>query len=426
VTAPRPGLRQALTAFRYRNFALFWTGALLSNSGSWIQNITIPFVVFNITGSAAWVGVAGFLQFLPVVLMGPLGGSIADRFHRRTVLLVTQAAQAGVALALWVVWSAGVRNLVVIIGLVAVSSLIAGINIPSWQAFVSELVPREVLLNAVTLNSTQFNAARAFGPAIGGLVLAIGVSWAFLINALSFVAVIGALLAIRVPRLDKSAAADGPGVWRAFASSFGYVRGFPGIIACFVIVLALGALGSPVFQLLVVFAEDVFEVGDLAYGLLGAALGVGSVLAAPIIAGPGSGLRRSVLVTGGVTVYGIAIVAFGLAPVYVLGLLALMAAGGAYLAIASTLNTTIQLQVDETMRGKVIALYVMLLTAALPVGALLQGLLVELIGPRVTVAGAGVLFLAVCAWLRFGTDLMRHMDDEGASPPTPEQPVVVS
>jgi predicted MFS family arabinose efflux permease len=412
--APRPGLRQALTAFRYRNFTLFWTGALLSNSGSWIQNITIPFVVFNLTGSAAWVGVAGFLQFLPVVLMGPLGGSIADRFHRRTVLLVTQAGQATVALALWLVWTAGVRNLVVIIGLVAVSGVIAGINIPSWQAFVSELVPRDVLLNAVTLNSTQFNAARAFGPAIGGLVLGIGVSWAFLLNAVSFLAVIAALLAIDVPRLDKRSGSDGAGVLRAFAGTFRYVRGFPGIIACFVIVAALGALGSPVFQLLVVFAEDVFEVGGVAYGLLGAALGVGSVVAAPLIAGPGSGLRRSLLATSGFVVYGLAIVGFGLAPVYIVGMVALVAAGGAYLAIASTLNTTIQLQVDETMRGKVIALYIMLLTSALPLGTLAQGVLVDVIGPRTTVAGAGALFLVVCLWLRLGTSLVGHMDDDGA------------
>ncbi|WP_208027345.1 MFS transporter [Rhabdothermincola sediminis] len=413
----RPGLREALAAFRYRNYTLFWVGALLSNSGSWIQNVTVPYVVFHLTGSAFWVGFAGFVQFLPVVVVGPIGGSIADRFHRRSVLLVTQSAQAAAAAVLAAVWAAGVRQVWVIVGLVALNGLIGGINIPSWQAFVSELVPREALLNAVTLNSTQFNAARAFGPALGGLVLGTaGPGWAFLANAASFLAVIGALLAIDVPRPGRERV-GGAGVRREFARTLRYVRGCPGILACLVIVSALGALGSPVFQLLVVFADDVFGVGGVAYGLLAASLGVGSVLAAPLVAGPGSGIARSVLVTAAVVVYGTAITAFALAPVYLLGLLALLVAGGGYLALASTLNTTIQVQVDEDMRGKVLALYIMLLTASLPVGALVQGSLAHLVGPRLTVAAAGIAFLLICGWLRAGTGWVARMDDEAAASP---------
>jgi MFS family permease len=407
-------MREALTAFRYPNFARFWLGALLSNSGSWIQNVTVPYVVFRLTGSAFWVGLVGFLQFLPVVLMGPLGGVLADRFHRRTVLLVTQSAQAAVAAVLAGLWAAGVRSVGPVVGLVAVSGLIGGVNIPSWQAFVSELVPREVLLNAVTLNSTQFNAARAFGPALGGLLLGtVGPGWAFLVNAVSYVAVIAALLAIRVPRLARPP--GGRGVLGELAGTVRYVRRYPGILACLVIVTGLGALGSPVFQMLVVFAEEVFGVGGVAYGLLGAALGVGSVLAAPLVAGPGSAVSRSTLVTVAVLTYGSGITAFALAPVYSLGLVALLVAGGAYLAIASTLNTTIQIQVDEAMRGKVLALYIMFLTAAMPVGALVQGGLVQMVGPRVTVAAAGVSFLALCSWLRVGTGWVARMDDTGSA-----------
>jgi len=412
VTIPaRPGLRQALVAFRYPNYRRFWVGALLSNTGSWLQAVTIPFVVYGLTASASWVGVAGFLQFAPAVVAGPIGGSIADRFHRRNVLLVTQSLAALVALALWAVWVSGVRSLAVVLALVAVGGLVVGVNIPSWQAFVSELVPREVLLNAVTLNSTQFNAARAFGPALGGLVLGtLGVGWAFLLNAGSFLAVLAALAAIRVPRLARPA---GPGgslrdELRATARS---VRKRPGIVACFVIVAALGALGSPVFQMLVVFAEEVFVVGDIRYGLLGAALGVGAIVTAPFVAGPGAGMRRSRLITLAVLAYGAAVVAFALAPGYAAGLAALVVVGGGYLAIASTLNTTIQIQVDEAVRGKVLAVYLMLLTAALPAGVLAQGLLVEAIGPRAAVALAGGAFLAVVGWLRWGTGLVARMDD---------------
>ncbi len=398
-------------AFRYRNFRLFWIGALLSSTGTWVQGVTVPFVVLQLTGSAAWVGFAGFAQFLPAVLVGPLAGSLADRFHRRSVLLVTQSLMAADALLLWIMWIAGVRNPWAIVGAVAIGGVTAGLNIPSWQAFISELVPREVLLNAVTLNSTQFNAARAFGPAVGGLVLGLlGAGPAFLINAISFLAVIVALLMIHVPRLDR--AHDDRGVLRQFAEGLRYARRMPGILACFVLVLALGALGSPVFQLLAVFADQVFHVGDLAYGFLGAALGIGALLAAPVIAGPGSGLARSRLVMLGTTVYGAALVLFALAPWYGLAIVGLLLCGGAYLAIASTLNTTLQLQVDELMRGKVIAAYIMFLTLAIPLGTLAQGALADVIGARATVASAGALFLAATWWLRLGTGYVRAMDDD--------------
>lgn len=399
-----------MVAFRYRNFRLFWMGALLSSTGTWVQGVTVPFVVLELTGSAAWVGFTAFVQFLPAVLVAPFAGSIADRFHRRSVLLVTQMLMAADALCLWIVWTVGVRNVWVIVGIVAVGGVTAGLNIPSWQAFISELVPREVLLNAVTLNSTQFNAARAFGPAIGGLVLGIfGAGTAFLLNSLSFLAVIVALLMIRVPRLER--AHDGRSVFRQFTEALRYVRDKPGISACFLLVLALGALGGPLFQLLAVFAERVFDVGDLAYGFLGAALGIGAVLAAPLIAGPGSGMARSRLIVVGCVAYGAAIVGFALAPLYGVAFVALLVCGGAYLAIASTLNTTIQLQVEEVMRGKVIAAYIMFLTVAIPIGALVQGALAEAIGARVTVAGAGVLFLTAVAWLRLRTPLVASMDD---------------
>jgi MFS family permease len=221
---------------------------------------------------------------------------------------------------------------------------------------------------------------------------------------------------------------------REFWSSLAYSRARPGILTCLVAVLALGGLGSPMIQLFPVFASQVYGVGDAAYGFLGAALGIGSIIAAPLIAGPGSGLARSRLVEIAMIGYGAAIVAFGLAPVYPLAVAALLVAGAGYLAIASTLNTTIQLQVDEVMRGKVIAVYIMFLTLALPIGSFLQGVLAQLVGPQVAVAVFGVAFLAVFGWLRLGTDLLGHLDDtrtasrraaEGALPDLPVDPATM-
>jgi predicted MFS family arabinose efflux permease len=189
----------------------------------------------------------------------------------------------------------------------------------------------------------------------------------------------------------------------------------PGIVVCIAVVLALGALGSPVFSLIVVFADDVFDVGAAEFGLLSAALGIGAVLGTPLIAGPGSGIARSRLVGLALPIYGASLVAFALAPTYEFGAVALVVAGGGYLAIASTLNTTIQVQVDERMRGKVLALYVMGLTGTAPIGALIQGWTAEVIGPRQTVMTAGALFFVLAIALR-ATGRLRHVDDEGAVP----------
>ncbi|MEL7208754.1 MAG: MFS transporter, partial [Actinomycetota bacterium] len=300
----KPGLSDSVRALRHRNFALFWWGALVSNTGTWVQNVTVPFVIFQITGSPAWVGVAGFAQLFPAWLMGPAGGTIADRFPRRLVLLVSQIGMAAVAFALWAIWLAGVRSPWVIVGTVALSGLIAGLNIGAWQAFVSELVPREDLLNAVTLNSAQFNAARAFGPAVGGAVLAaLGPSWSFFINGVSFAAVIGALVLIDVPtRRDRTE--ERPRVFRELAATLRYVRTMPGIVVCIAVVLALGALGSPVFTLIVVFADEVFRVGETEFGFLSASLGIGAVLGTPLVAGRGSAVRRSRLLAVALVVYG--------------------------------------------------------------------------------------------------------------------------
>jgi MFS family permease len=408
-------LGDAALALRYRDFRLFWGAALVSNTGSWIQAVAIPYVLFRLTGNAAWVGFGSFAQFLPMVLLGPLAGSLADRFSRRRILLWTQAALAVIALTLAAAWSAGARSPALFTALVAGAGVAAGINIPSWQAFVSELVPRSALLNAVTLNSAQFNGARAFGPALGGVVLAeLGPGWAFLLNAVSFSVVIGALLLIRRP--DEPApiaptSADRPGVLRDFGATVRYTRRYPGMWVCVLGVVTVGLLGGPLLQLVVVFADDVFHVGDRAYGFLSASLGVGAILGTPFVAGRGA-MRRGRATEVVLLSYGAAIVLFALAPAYWVAVVAMLIAGASYLTFASTFNTTMQLQVDDEMRGRALAFYLMGLTASMPVGALLQGWLVEVVGPRPTVAGAGVLLVAVTLVLRAQRRFDR-MDDAG-------------
>lgn len=404
------GLLQAVAALRHRDFALFWSGALLSNIGTWMQNITVPYVLYRETGSASWVGFAAFMQFIPGVMFGPLAGSLADRFQRRVVLLVSQGLAAAVAFVLWAVFTAGQATPGMIVALVTINGIVFGLGIASWQAFVTELVPREALLNAVTLNSAQFNGARAFGPAIGGVVLArYGPSWAFLVNGLSYVAVLGALALIR-PRTREHARPEGR-VLAQFREGVRYIGRHPGIALSMLLVGAVGFLGSPVFQLAPVLAKDVFHVGAGAYGgVLTGALGGGAVVGAALLGSLGTGVRRSRLAPVSLLGYGASLALLAAAPSYGIGVVAMALAGMGYLATVASLQTTVQVLVAEPLRGRVLAVYVMTFTAAYPLGALLQGWLADTVGPRATIGGAAAVLAVLGAALMVWPRAAQHMD----------------
>ena len=411
IEQPQPKRDGAFIAFRYRNFRWMWSASLLSSSGSWLQMVAVPYVVYTITGSGAWLGFAGFLGYAPMVVTGPYAGSIADRFDRRKVLIIGGLIQAFITFVLWFEWVAGVRNIAFFLAILTLGSFANGFTIAAWQSFVTELVPREHLLNAVTLNSAQFNAARAFGPALGGVVLAtLGVSWCFSINAVSFLAMVGGLLVISVPPLVRAVKVGKPRPIAEMRDAMRYVRTVPGIVTCLVVVFSLGLLGGPLFNLLVVFATDVYKIGDGAYGALAGCLGAGAIFVAPIVAGRGGRASRSRVLTIAMVAYGSALVALGAAPVVLVGAAALLVAGAGYLGITASLNTTVQLQVKEEMRGRTMALYLMVLTTAVPVGALVQGWMVDIVGVQKTVAGAGALFLSVFVVLRFVLNRLSTMD----------------
>lgn len=390
--------RRARQALSYRNYRLFISGALISNSGVWIQMIALAFVIEDLTNSGTWVGLAAMMQTLPAVFLGMVGGALADRFPRRIMLTFTNSAQALIALGFAAMWAAGVDRPLAYIALGVVNGCMNGIQLPAWQAFVSELVPRGALLNAVTLNSAQFNASRAVGPMIGGIVLAVGgPGWCFFTNSLTYVPAVLALVLIRVPRLAP-AGGDRPNVIKDAATAVRYAADNPGIRLSIVVAGVIAFFGQPVIHLVVIFANDVFMVGETQYGILAAATGVGAMLNTPFVAGRGSRLPRSRLVGYGWPIYGIALLGFAVSPYYWLAVVALAVLGASHIATAATLNTVIQLQVEETLRAKVLALYLITLLAGLPLGAQLQGFLADVIGPRIAVGGAGVLLAATALW----------------------------
>ncbi|MBI2170069.1 MAG: MFS transporter [Actinobacteria bacterium] len=407
---PGRGLRHAFSALRHRDFALFWSGALASNVGTWMQQVTVPFVLFHLTGSAAWIGLGAFAHFFPMMAMNSVGGVLADRFSRKRIIMTTQSLQMGLAFALFALWQTDNARPGVLVAVMAVTGVVAGVQLPSWHSFVPQLVPADRLLNAVTLNSAQFNGARAVGPAIAGVVLATrGPGAAFLANACSYLFVLGALALVR-PQPGPPAS-GGANLRREFADGVRYTRSQPGLVLAVVMAAVVGVMAAPVVQFTAVFARDVFEVGEAAYGLLTAAFGAGAVVGAVALGAYGSGVRRSKLVVVGVLALGCAAAMLGAAPVYAVGLLALLAMGGAHLVIAGSLNTAIQLIARDDMRGRATAVYMTAFTGSFPIGALLQGRMADAFGVQATVIGAGVLLGATGLYLLAHPALVGALDD---------------
>lgn len=386
-------------ALRVPAFRRFFFAALVSNSGAWLQGVAIPYVMFEITGSGAWVGASVFAQMLPMALMGPVAGPLADRIPRRRILIVTQFLLAVAAAGHAVMWWADVRSPGAYLAASVLYGTVNGFNMPAWQAYVSDLVPRELLMNAITLNSTQFNAARAVGPSVGGVVLATGgPGWAFAGNALSFVAVLITLVSL--PPGQAHPGGDTEPALRQFAQGMAYAWSQPGIITGYIAGGTVAFLGGTLAQVhMVLFAEEVFEVSEFRYGLLVSGFGIGALLVAPWLAAVGPRFPKSTMLVAGLTLYGVAELVLVSTTIYVIGVIGVVLAGAAHLTMATTTNTTIQLLVIEAMRGRVMAMYLMVFTLGMPVGAVIQGPAADAFGPRTVVLMMGLGMLAVTAWL---------------------------
>jgi MFS family permease len=382
--------RSSFSVLRYRDYALFWTSALISNSGSWMQTIAVPFVIFQLTHSTTWLGFAAFMSFFPALAMGPVSGSLADRYDRKTILLITQTALMVVAFAMWGVWIAGAASAEVFVVLLLLSGIASGINITSWQAFVPQLVPESELMHAVRLNTMQFTAARAVGPAIAGLVLAAyGAGVAFFVNAVTFLLVMGALVLIHPRAVPK--AEDAGRVWQHFREGASYVRNRPTLWQCVLTIFVVSFLGTSVIQLAPALAVDQFGVGKSAYGLLVAMFGAGAIV--------------------GVAVMGAGQVLLGAVSVYVLGLAALFLMGMFYVLVSTALNTSIQIRVDEDHRGRVMAIHLMCLLAGVPFGALILGKLADLVGLGESIIAFSVALELCVAAAVVGLGGLRAIDE---------------
>jgi MFS family permease len=409
-SAPTEERAGALAAFRSREFVRFFGAGAISNTGTWMQSITVPFVIDQLTHSTALVGVSAFCAYFPATIVAPLAGSLADRYDRRAVLIWAQVLQAAVAVALWALWSTGAATAPLILVIVVIGGFGTGITISVWQSFVPQLVPRAALLSAVRLNSMQFTMARAVGPALAGLVLAtLGPSFAFACNAVSFLFVIGALLMI-TPRPPEKVD-DHAGVARHFLEGVRYMREREVLAVAILMMTLVVLLGVSMVQLVEPFARHVLDVGAGVYGLLTGGYGAGAVVGGMFMVWFGDSYRRSALAGLGLATMVAGVLLLGLAPVWAVAFGGLFLIGAAQVFTSTSCNTAIQINVDEEYRGRASSVYMMAFFAAAPIGALVGGFLGEVVGLRATIAGSGVLLAGLTAWALVRYRRLRALDE---------------
>jgi MFS family permease len=377
-------------SLRVRNYRLFASGQIVSLSGTWGQRVAQSWLVLELSdNSGVALGIATALQFVPFLLFGLYGGVLADRYDKRTLLIGAQAAMGLLALVLAVLDLTGTVQLWHVYALAFGLGLASVVDTPVRQAFVSEMVGPEQLPNAVSLNSATFNSARIIGPALAGLAIAaVGTGWVFAANALSYVAVLLGLRAIRTGELFPSRRL--PRARGQLREGLSYVRGRPDLLVPMVLVFMVGTFGLNFEITLALVVKGVFQLDAGAYGLLSASFAAGSLLGALGSARRKGPPRQRTLYAGAV-VFGLLVVVTGLAPSYPAMALLLVPTGIAALTFTTTANSLIQLGSAPQVRGRVMALYILVFLGGKPVGGPLIGAVAEAFGPRSSIVVGGVV-----------------------------------
>jgi MFS family permease len=393
----------ALRPLRHRNFALLWTSALVSNVGSWVQAVALGIFVTARTHNPLWTGLVAAAAFLPNGLLAPFGGAVADRLDRRRWLLLTTAAETLFASVLAVLAATG-RVTPAVAVVVAFGGGCAGaIGFPAYQAMLPDLVGRDELLAAVTLSSAQFNLGRVIGPALAGVAIVAGsYSLAFTINAVSFGAVILALLLIRLPPPVRPEGAGG--LWRQVTDGARIALAEPGCRSAILLIAVVALVASPFIALvpaLVTQGLHLHSAHAIARdtSVLVTAQGIGAVAAALILPGLAGRIGRGRQAVGALYLLPLLLVLYGLAPSLALFAVTFLLVGGGYIAVLSGLNTVVQLRAPIAARGRVLSFFMLALGTLYPIGAVVEGAIGKLVGMRAVTVGSGVILLAVLVGL---------------------------
>ena len=369
-------LFRAFRSLRSRNYRLFWFGQLVSLTGTWMQDIALGWLVLTLTDSPVALGLTTAIRFLPIMLFALHGGVLADRMPKRRVLIASQTTQFLVALSLAVLTSSGYITVTIIYVLVGLRGMVDALDGPTRQSFVPEMVGMEDLSNAIALNSTLFNGARIFGPAVAAAIIStLGMAACFYINAVSFLGVIAALLAMRVSELHLVPRADKGRVWQQLREGLRYARRTPEVMVIILVMSMLGTFGYNFNTTLPLVAKYILSAGASTLALLFAVMGAGSV-AAGLVAASLRGLSQRVLLTAA-SVFVLLLAGVGLSVWTPLTAVLLFVLGFTAVMWATTANTRIQMTVPGHLRGRVMGIYMLLFAGTTPVGSYVSGLLAE-------------------------------------------------
>jgi MFS family permease len=391
----------ALRPLRHRRFALIWTGSLVSNIGTWMQTVAVGALVTGITGNPIWTAISFVAGFLPNGILAPIGGALADRLDRRRSAIAGAAIEATLAAALALVVAAGNTDPYLITFLVFLSGCVGALRMPFQQAMLPDLVPREDVIGAISLGSAQWNLGRVVGPAMAGVVIVAGsYAAAFAANAVSFVAVIVALMVVRIP--SPAPAEDGVGLLAHMRAGVGTVRRVPALRSAMILIALAAALAAPFIALVPAFAALLTEAAGPdalagATGVMTTAQGVGAVAASLVFPSLVERFGRRTMLTAVLVATPLALVPYALAPSVPTAVAAIMIVGGSYICILSGLSAVMQLGAPSAFRGRLLSLYFATLSIVFPLGALAQGVLARSIGMRATTIVGAVGMLAVLA-----------------------------
>ncbi len=408
---------RAFTSLRQYNFRLFWFGQMISLIGSWMQIIGQAWLVLELTHSAWQLGLVGALQFLPVLLFSIFGGVFADRWPKRRILLLTQSASMIQALLLWAVLATGTVQLWHIYVLAMLLGLTNSLDMPTRQAFVIEMVGREDLPNAVALNSSLSNLARIVGPGLGGIIIAASsVTMLFLLNALSFLAVIVGLALINIHELHAQVllhanTGERQKTWQNLREGVGYVWKTPTVLLMILVVGLILLFGSNFNVFLPLFATNVLHVGARGFGFLSAAIGVGSLISALWLAWSNqkSTIRRILIST---LIFGVLEAIFAVSHIYLLSLVLIASVGFAETTFAAWTITMLQVVAPDHLRGRVMSIYILFFDGSVPLGYLLVGWLSVVYGASIALLICALLSLMIAGvgWIWYKGRFLEQID----------------
>ncbi|HXJ92773.1 MAG TPA: MFS transporter [Terriglobia bacterium] len=386
---PPKRLPAMFRSLHHRDFVYFWSGNFLSNIGTWMQNLALGWQILLMTNSPFLLGLNGFLCSVPALVFSVPGGAIADRLSRRKLMLTTQTSMAALALLLALLTSFHVIKISEILIISFFTGLAGALNSPAYQALVPDLVPRDHLVNAIGLNSAQFNMSRAIGPTLAGLALGgVGVAGCYYLNSLSFFALIVALLVLRLaPRRVE----PGPGIWHAALDGLRFVNRYRSLVILLSVPSFLSLFGLPFTVLMPVFARDLLHVGASGLGYLMAGAGIGAVISALTLAAQRSAAHGGGLIMTSAAIFSLALILLGHAYTFWWSFVLLVLLGATMVGALALTNTMLQILSPPELRGRIMSLYVFAAMGLAPLGSLWVGSVAEHLGTRFALTFGGTI-----------------------------------